>query len=235
MRAMDVMTTPVITVTPTRQCRIWRNSFQKKASVGCRWSKAATALSGSSAKAICCTAPKPAPSGGCKGAVRGGSTRSPPKKKQRAIMSRSMAGGLRDIMSTEVITVPDTADLADVAMLLETKRIKRVPVTHDGKLVGIISRANLVRALATTSSAPAIVADADDRSIREQLLSELRGQRWANIWAADIMVRDRVVHIWMSDDQPEAEKQALRIAAENISGVRRVEEHIVPAPVIPAF
>ena len=142
---------------------------------------------------------------------------------------------VRDIMSTEVITVPDTADLADVAMLLETKRIKRVPVTHDGKLVGIISRANLVRALATTSSAPAIVADADDRSIREQLLSELRGQRWANIWAADIMVRDRVVHIWMSDDQPEAEKQALRIAAENISGVRRVEEHIVPAPVIPAF
>jgi CBS domain-containing protein len=142
---------------------------------------------------------------------------------------------VRDIMSTEVITVPDTADLADVAMLLETKRIKRVPVTHDGKLVGIISRANLVRALATTSSAPAIVADADDRSIREQLLNELRGQRWANIWAADIMVRDRVVHIWMSDDQPEAEKQALRIAAENISGVRRVEEHIVPAPVIPAF
>jgi hypothetical protein len=49
------------------------------------------------------------------------------------------------------------------------------------------------------------------------------------------MVRDRVVHIWMSDDQPEAEKQALRIAAENIAGVRRVEEHIVPAPVIPAF
>jgi CBS domain-containing protein len=142
---------------------------------------------------------------------------------------------VRDIMSTDVITAPDTSDLADVAMLLETKRIKRVPVTHDGKLVGIISRANLVRALATTSSAPAIVADADDRSIREQLLSELRGQRWANIWAADIMVRDRVVHIWMSDDQPEAEKRALRIAAENISGVRRVEEHVVPAPVIPAF
>lgn len=142
---------------------------------------------------------------------------------------------VRDIMSHDVISVSDTTDLAEVAMLLETKLIKRVPVVRDSKLVGIISRANLVRALATTTSAPAIVADADDRTIRDRLLAELRGQRWANVWAADIMVRDKVVHVWMADDQPEAEKRALRVAAENIPGVRRVEEHIVPAPVIPAF
>ncbi len=138
-------------------------------------------------------------------------------------------------MSCEVISVSETTDLAEVAMLLETRLIKRVPVVRDGKLIGIISRANLVRALATTSTAPAIVADGDDRSIRERLLQELRGQRWANVWAADIMVRDKVVHIWLSDDQPIAERDALRVAAENIPGVRRVEEHIVPAPVIPAF
>jgi CBS domain-containing protein len=142
---------------------------------------------------------------------------------------------VRDIMSREVISVSETTDLAEVAMLLETRLIKRVPVVRDGKLIGIISRANLVRALATTSTAPAIVADGDDRSIRESLLQELRGQRWANVWAADIMVRDKVVHIWLSDDQPIAERDALRVAAENIPGVRRVEEHIVPAPVIPAF
>lgn len=142
---------------------------------------------------------------------------------------------VRDIMSREVISVADTADLAEVAMLLETKLIKRVPVVRDGKLVGIISRANLVRALATTSTAPAIVADADDRTIRERLLQTLKGQRWANVWAADIMVRDRVVHVWLSDDQPSAERDALRVAAENIPGVRRVEEHVVPAPVVPAF
>jgi len=140
-----------------------------------------------------------------------------------------------DIMTRDVISVAETADLADIAMLLETKRIKRVPVVRDGKLVGIVSRANLVRALATTSSAPAIIADADDRSIREQLLQELKGQRWANIWAADIMVRDKVVHVWFSDDQPVAERDALRVAAENIPGVRRVEEHIVPAALVPAF
>ena len=51
----------------------------------------------------------------------------------------------------------------------------------------------------------------------------------------DIIVRDGIVHLWVSDDRPEEERHALRIAAENIPGVRGVEEHIVPAPVIPAF
>jgi len=140
-----------------------------------------------------------------------------------------------DIMTREVIAAEETTDLADLAMLLETKRIKRVPVVSGGKLVGIVSRANLVRALATTSSAPKIVADTDDRTIREQLLAELRRQQWANIWAADIMVRDKVVHLWFSADESDAERQAVRVAAENVAGVRKVEEHIVPAPVFPAF
>jgi osmotically-inducible protein OsmY len=55
------------------------------------------------------------------------------------------------------------------------------------------------------------------------------------MWAADIIVRDRVVHLWFSDDRSEDERQAVRVAAENIPGVQRVEEHIVPAPVIPSF
>jgi hypothetical protein len=49
------------------------------------------------------------------------------------------------------------------------------------------------------------------------------------------MVRDRIVHLWLADDQPLAERDALRIAAENIPGVKGVEEHLVPAPVFPAF
>ena len=140
-----------------------------------------------------------------------------------------------DIMTREVISAEETTDLADLAMLLETKRIKRVPVIGGSKLVGIVSRANLVRALATTSSAPKIVADTDDRTIREQLLAELRQQQWVNIWAADIMVRDKVVHVWFSADESEAERQAVRVAALNVNGVRGFEEHIVPAPVMPAF
>jgi len=143
-------------------------------------------------------------------------------------------------MTRDVISVTDTTELADVAMLLETKRIKRVPVLRDGKLVGIVSRANLVRALAVTKSDPAIDADSDDRTIRDKLIAELTGQEWfkaqgwSKIWAADIIVRVGVVHFWLSADQSEEERRALRIAAENIAGVRRVEEHIVPASYLTA-
>lgn len=132
-----------------------------------------------------------------------------------------------DVMTREVISVTETTELADVATLLETKRIKRVPVVRDGKLVGIVSRANLVRALAATNSKPA--ADVDDRAIRRKLLSELKTQEWFKSWAADILVKDRVVHFWFSHDESEQEREALRVAAENIAGVRRVEEHIVPS------
>jgi len=103
---------------------------------------------------------------------------------------KSHARTVRDIMTRDVVSISDTAELADIAMLLETKRIKRVPVVRDGKLVGIVSRANLVRALATTTSA----------------------------------------HLWFSDEQPREERLTFRVAAENIPGVRRVEEHIVAQP-----
>jgi len=142
---------------------------------------------------------------------------------------------VREIMTREVLSVSDTTELADIATLLETKRIKRVPVLHDGKLVGIVSRANLVRALAMTKSEPTLEADSDDRTIRQKLLAELQGQEWVHMWGADIIVRDRIVHLWFSDDRSEEERQAVRIAAENIPGVRQVQEHLVPAPVLPAF
>ena len=141
---------------------------------------------------------------------------------------------VKEIMTRNVVSVGEMADLADIAMLLETSRIKRVPVVRDGKLVGIVSRANLVRALAAASLPPA-AADGDDRSIRGQLLAELKGKEWANVWAADIIVKDRVVHLWSSSDLPDEQRQALRVAAENIAGVRGVEEHLVPTPAIPGF
>src|SRR5882724_5366776 len=63
---------------------------------------------------------------------------------------KSHARRVKDVMTRDVVSVSDTTDLADIAMLLEARQIKRVPVVRDGKLVGIVSRANLVRALATT-------------------------------------------------------------------------------------
>ena len=141
----------------------------------------------------------------------------------------------KDVMTREVISVTETTDLADVAMLLDTKRIKRVPVLRDGKLVGIVSRANLVRALAASKTDPAAEPATDDRTIRAMLLAELMGQEWFKtqdwfkIWAADVIVRDRVVHFWLAANQSEEERRALRVAALNVAGVQRVEEHIIPS------
>jgi CBS domain-containing protein len=142
---------------------------------------------------------------------------------------------VKDIMTRDVVTVTEDTDLGEVAALLEAKRIKRVPVMHAGKIVGIISRANLVRALGSTKGAPPREGEGDDRTIRARLLAELGREEWAKIWPEDIIVRDGVVHFWLSSDEPEEKKQALRVAAENIPGVRGVEEHVLTVPPFPAF
>jgi CBS domain-containing protein len=77
----------------------------------------------------------------------------------------------QDVMTRDVVSVYETTPLADVATLLETKRIKRVPVLRAGKLVGIVSRANLVRALAAAGVPEQTVAD--DQAIRKQILADL--------------------------------------------------------------
>ena len=142
---------------------------------------------------------------------------------------------VRRIMTRDVISVDETTDLAEVATLMETKRIKRVPVLRDGMLVGILSRANLVRAMAASSREPATGAAGGDREIRAKLLAELNGREWARVWPEEIVVQDGVVHLWTSDTRPAAERGALRVAAENVPGVSRVEEHVVPVPIFPAF
>jgi CBS domain-containing protein len=142
---------------------------------------------------------------------------------------------VRDIMTRDVVSVECRTELAEIATLFETKRIKRVPVIRDGQLVGIVSRASLVRALAASGGTGTSATESDDRGIRRQLLSELGRQEWAKVWAADVVVQNRVVHIWCSDDQSPEERDALRVAAENTAGVRGVEQHIVPAPATPAY
>jgi CBS domain-containing protein len=141
-----------------------------------------------------------------------------------------------DIMTRDVVTVTEETNLAEVATLLETNRIKRVPVMRDDGIVGIVSRANLVRALGATMGNPSPDASDDDHQIRTRLLAELGQQEWAaKIWAQDIIVNSGVVHLWFASGEPEERRQAVRVAAENIPSVRGVEEHIVPVPIMPAF
>ncbi len=149
---------------------------------------------------------------------------------------KSHSRTVRDIMTPDVITVSETTELDAIANLLETKRIKRVPVVRDGTVVGIVSRSNLVRALVAAKPPAETGTDSDDRTIRGLILAELQGQEWASrVWAADIIVRDKIVHIWCSDDRSDDERRALRVVAENTSGVRGVEEHIVAVPLSTGF
>jgi CBS domain-containing protein len=141
---------------------------------------------------------------------------------------------VRDVMTRDVVTVTEDTELADVAALLEAKRIKRVPVIRDGKVVGIISRANIVRAVGATKGARAPAGEDDDRSIRARLLGELGGEEWAKmLWPEDVIVRDGIVHFWISDNEPPEKREALRVAAESISGVRGIQQHLLPEPLLP--
>ena len=130
-------------------------------------------------------------------------------------------------MTREVVTVGELADLGEIAELMETRHIKRIPVVHDGKIVGIVSRADLLQVLA---SGGATTADENsDRLIRERLLAELRTQKWASPAEANVVVSDGVVHLWGVVGSGE-ERRALRVAAENIPGVRGIEDHTISGP-----
>ncbi|RDJ99771.1 CBS domain-containing protein [Paraburkholderia lacunae] len=140
---------------------------------------------------------------------------------------------VQDVMTTRVISVDEDTPLSEVANILETRRIKRVPVTKAGRLVGIVSRANLVQALASIPEEPAPDMALSDREIRAALMGEMTGHNWA-FAGRNIVVIDGVVHLWGIFHSMEA-VQAVRVAAEGIPGVKRVEDHTEPYPVMPGI
>ena len=124
-------------------------------------------------------------------------------------------------MTTNVITVSGTATLVEIAELLDRHRIKRVPVIGGDRLVGIVTRGDLLKGVATL--APERPTSVDDRTIREQLSEHLREQPWAHL--LDINVEDGVVHLHGTVESDD-ERRALRVSAEIIAGVKRVEDHL---------
>ena len=138
---------------------------------------------------------------------------------------RSHATKVSDIMSPGVVAVERTASLAEIADLMEAKHIRRVPVVDGGKVVGIVSRANLLRAWASLP-AEAAPANADDSSIRTALLEELAHQNWTRRPENSVVVTEGVVHLW-GLAATEEEKRALELAAEKTPGVKGVRNHIV--------
>lgn len=138
---------------------------------------------------------------------------------------RSHANRAEDVMTTNVVSVHPGTELAEIADLLEAKRIKRVPVLHHGKLVGLVSRANLLQALASATpraEAPA----ADPHAVRAAILAELRNApAGAMPSQANVIVRDGVVHLF-GVLRSERERRALRVLVESAAGSMEVEDHM---------
>lgn len=136
--------------------------------------------------------------------------------------------GLRadQVMTRNPVTVTEEATLGEVAELLEKRRIKRVPVVRDGKLAGIVSRANLLRGLAAHKDKIQVEMATDDRSLRQKILSELKAQRdWLTHGMPNVFVNDGAVELWGWADSEE-ERKAVVLAVENIAGVRSVDAHL---------
>lgn len=137
----------------------------------------------------------------------------------------------RDVMSRRVLTASEDMPLAEAAAELERNRIKRLPVVRDGRVVGIISRANIVQAIASTK-AKAEAALESDRAIRDRLIGELRTQPWVLPHETNAIVRDGVVQLWGRVESEDA-RAAMRAAADRIPGVKAVEDHLVVMPIVP--
>src|SRR5262245_7046900 len=109
---------------------------------------------------------------------------------------------------------------------LEKDRIKRVPIVRDGELVGIVSRSNLIQAMA--SSVQPDPAAETDRRIRLELLSRLSDQKWTDFGSRNVIVSGGVVHLWGLVGSPE-ERNALVALAEGVRGVVGVSAEMIPS------
>jgi len=128
-----------------------------------------------------------------------------------------------DIMTRKVVTAGPDASLREIANLLETNGIKRVPIVQDGYVLGIVSRANLVQALA--SQGPELHAvPSDDSTLRESVVKNLSGQPWGKA-LVNVIVRDGVVDLW-GLVQTDEERRAIRVTAESTPGVRAVNDNL---------
>ena len=128
-----------------------------------------------------------------------------------------------EVMTPEPYTIDEGASLDAVVTLLERRRIKRLPVMRDGKLVGIISRANLLHALASMAPAAAPVSN-DDAAVRDRVLAALSKRHWA--FAVNVVVKSGVVELW-GTIMDEREREACIVTVENVEGVKTVHDHLV--------
>ena len=144
-------------------------------------------------------------------------------EREAADYARTHGRTAGEVMSHPVFSVAEDAPVEEVAAQMAQHGVKRLPVLRDGRLAGIVTRADLLRALALRLGPP---AGDDDRRIRAAVLAELSGQPWApSPTDVGVQVRDGVVHLWGSVDSG-AQRDAVIAAAESTPGVRAVEDKL---------
>jgi CBS domain-containing protein len=130
------------------------------------------------------------------------------------------------VMTPEVLTVSPETPLGEIASVLEKNAIKRVPVVKDGKLVGIVSRANLLQAIATIGKTIKPAVAVNDATLREKVIAQL--DRQPSTWPSliNVIVHDGTAELWGMVDS-ESEKRAVRVAAEVTPGVCAVVDNLI--------
>jgi CBS domain-containing protein len=128
-----------------------------------------------------------------------------------------------EIMSTGPVTVTEDTPLAAIVDLMEKKHVRRVPVLRNGRIVGIVTRANFLQAVASLARH---VPDptADDDHIRDRIIRAMERAEWSPI-GLNIIVHDGIVHLSgvITDERA---RQVAIVAAENVEGVREVHDHL---------
>ena len=135
---------------------------------------------------------------------------------------------VEELMSRAVVSAAPDAPLSEIVALMESRRIKRVPILEQGRLVGIVSRADLLRALARLLPAETRAADAaiGDAEIRRRVLAQIAEQTWAPRACVDVKVAEGVVEL-RGTFTDARERDALRVLVENTSGVKSLRDSMI--------
>jgi len=137
---------------------------------------------------------------------------------------KSHSRKVSDVMTREVITASPTMPLHEVAALMEKSAIRRLPVLENGQLVGIVSRANLLQAVA--SARQMLDVTPSDKAIRDRILAGLKREAWAHTGLLNVTVSNGIVDLWGLAES-DTERQAIRVAAESTPGVSIVDDNMV--------
>jgi len=128
-----------------------------------------------------------------------------------------------EIMTPDPLTVDEETDLEKIVELMEKNGVKRLPVMRGDKLVGIVSRSNLLQAVASLArEIPDPIAD--DDHIRNRIIDSLEKNNWCP-FGLSVTVRDGIVHL-SGVITEERSRQAAIVAAENVAGVKKVHDHL---------